>query len=112
MSSFSDKTSEAIDSEVSKFLKENHALATRILHENREALDRLAEGLIVWETLDFEQVDKLVKGEEIGVPLVEEVPEVTVEESSKVEDIENDSSEDDEKSNIKNKNGDDPVIAQ
>ena len=28
-------------------------------------------GLIVWETLDFEQVEKLVNGIDIGVPIVE-----------------------------------------
>ena len=74
---FSDKTSQEIDEQVSKFLIDNHKLATNILNENRDALDRLAEGLILWETLDFEQVDKLVKGEDIGIPLVEEEPVVS-----------------------------------
>ena len=56
---FSDKTSEAIDQAVSSFVNTNYELATQILNENREALDRLAEGLILWETLDYEQVKNL-----------------------------------------------------
>ena len=47
----------------------NYDIARRILNDNREALDRLAEGLIVWETLDYEQVRDLVDGKDIGVPL-------------------------------------------
>jgi cell division protease FtsH len=82
---FSDKTSESIDIEVSKFLRDNHALATRILHENRDALDRLAEGLIIWETLDHIQVEKLINDEDIGVPLIEE-PKVSVDSTKGTDD--------------------------
>ena len=68
---FSDKTSQEIDTEVTRLVKENHQLATNILNENREALDRLAEGLILWETLEYSQVKDLVDGKDIGMPIVE-----------------------------------------
>ena len=67
---FSDQTSRKIDEEVSKLVMDNYKLATKILIDNRDALDRLAEGLIIWETLDVDQVNSLVKGEDIGIPLV------------------------------------------
>jgi cell division protease FtsH len=68
---YSETTANDIDSEIHRFIDENYKLAMKILTDNRDALDRLAEGLIVWETLDFKQVQSLVKGEDIGVPLVD-----------------------------------------
>ena len=75
---FSDQTSRKIDDEVSRLVKDNYKLAIKILKDNRDALDRLAEGLIVWETLDVDQVNKLVKGEDIGIPLVKDEPKPKV----------------------------------
>jgi len=66
---YSEKTAVMIDEEVSRLTKENYDQATRILKENRDALDRLAEALIVWETLDLQQVTDIVAGKDIGVPL-------------------------------------------
>ena len=68
---YSEKTSQSIDSEVKDFVDTNYNIAMDILKENRDALDRIAEGLILWETLDWAQVEKLVAGEEIGVPIIE-----------------------------------------
>jgi len=49
----------------------NHQLALNILKSNRDALDRVAEGLMVWETLDLPQINALIAGEDIGVPITE-----------------------------------------
>ena len=49
-------------------------IALKILEDNKEALERLAEGLIVWETLDFTQVQDLVNGKDIGMPIVNDNP--------------------------------------
>ncbi|MFZ8932712.1 MAG: ATP-dependent zinc metalloprotease FtsH, partial [Bacteriovoracaceae bacterium] len=68
---YSEKTSQSIDSEVKDLVDTNYNIAMDILKENRDALDRIAEGLILWETLDWAQVEKLVAGEEIGVPIIE-----------------------------------------
>ena len=68
---YSDKVAEAIDDEVSRIVEENYNLAMQILKDKRDALDRLSEGLMVWETLDSDQVKKLVAGEDIGVPIID-----------------------------------------
>ncbi len=67
---YSETTGKDIDKEIDDIIKRNHQQALKILNDNREALDRLAEGLIVWETLDFAQVKDLVDGKDIGVPIV------------------------------------------
>lgn len=68
---FSEKTAEEIDREIHRIVNENYKIAFKILEDNRAALDRIAEALIVWETLDFEQVKDLIVGKDIGKPLEE-----------------------------------------
>ncbi len=69
---YSEKTGQEIDEEIQRLVSKNYEIAMNILKEKRGALDRIAEGLIVWETLDFKQVQDLVDGKDIGVPLIEE----------------------------------------
>ncbi len=64
----SDSTSEIIDQEVKSIIDRNFELAKKILEENKDALIRLSEALIVWETLDADQVKRIVAGEDIGAP--------------------------------------------
>jgi cell division protease FtsH len=66
---FSQKTSESIDEEITMIVRHNHQVAMAILLERRQVLDRLAEALILWETLDHQQVRDIVDGKEIGIPL-------------------------------------------
>jgi len=70
-SDYSENTAREIDQEMKKIIDDNYKVATQIITDNREALTRLAEGLIVWETLDFSQIKDLVDGKEIGVPVIE-----------------------------------------
>lgn len=65
---YSEETSKLIDAEIQRFVELNHKVAKDILTKNRDALDRIAEALIVWETLDFEQIKALVAGKDIGTP--------------------------------------------
>lgn len=65
---YSEQKSREIDEEVQRFVHENHQLALDILTENRATLERLAEALIVWETLDFEQIKAITEGKDIGQP--------------------------------------------
>jgi cell division protease FtsH len=71
---YSEDTAKVIDNEIHCFIDTNYRLAIKILKQNKDALDRLAEGLILWETLDFEQVKSLIAGDDIGAPLVEKKP--------------------------------------
>lgn len=68
---YSENTAQEIDGEIHALIDNNYKLAKQILIDHREALDRLAEGLIVWETLDHKQVQDLIDGKDIGVPLID-----------------------------------------
>ena len=72
---YSDKKFEEIDEEIFRFIDKNYKVALNILKEKRDALDRVAEGLIVWETLDYKQVQDLVDGKDIGLPIIDEKKE-------------------------------------
>lgn len=67
---YAGSTQREIDDEISAILKRNYDKAMNILRANREALDNLSEALIVWETLDMQQIQDIVDGKDIGVPLI------------------------------------------
>lgn len=53
---FSEVTAETIDAEVLQIIRESHEKATELLTIHREELDKLAETLMVRETLDEEDI--------------------------------------------------------
>jgi len=57
---FSEHTARLIDEEVQRITREMEGQAESILKSNRENLDRLADGLLENETLDNEEVDRLL----------------------------------------------------
>lgn len=61
---FSEETSREIDAEVKKLIDEAYADAKKIISENREKLESLALNLIEKESMDGEDVIKLIKGED------------------------------------------------
>jgi cell division protease FtsH len=66
---YSEKTAQEIDEEINRFVDKNYKQAIHILKTQRDALDRLAHALMVWETMDIKQVQDVCKGIDIGVPL-------------------------------------------
>jgi cell division protease FtsH len=50
-----------VDDEVKRLVDEAYARATTIISENRELLDRIADALLERETIDREDLDRLVK---------------------------------------------------
>jgi cell division protease FtsH len=62
---FSNKTAELIDDEIKKIVTEAHERAVKLIEENRDKLEALAEALLEHEALDAEQVDMVMRGEEI-----------------------------------------------
>jgi cell division protease FtsH len=72
--SFSDETSRKIDMEIANFVQSNYEVAKRILQENMDALHRVTEALVVWETLDAEQIRNIVAGKDIGQPVMTKKP--------------------------------------
>lgn len=73
-SSFSEVTSQKIDAEIVTIVQKNYEHALKILKDKKDTLVRLSEALIAWETLDAEQVKKLVAGGDIGLPQIS-IPE-------------------------------------
>jgi cell division protease FtsH len=57
----SERTAQMVDDEVKRLVDEAYARATTILMDNRELLDRIADALLERETIDREDLDRLVK---------------------------------------------------
>jgi len=59
---FSEDTAIKIDQAVKKIISEQYARATKILEDNREAMDRLVEALLEHESLDLAQMKRVIAG--------------------------------------------------
>jgi len=62
---YSEATAVAIDAEVKRIIDESHDRVTALLSDNREALVRLAEKLLERESLDADEIDLIMNGEEL-----------------------------------------------
>ena len=60
----SQDTQKIIDSEVRRFIQEGYETARRILTEKRDQLDKLANGLILYETLSGQEIIDLLDGKD------------------------------------------------
>jgi cell division protease FtsH len=60
---YSDRTALAIDQEVDSIVAECAATATKLLTENKDKLAKLAKALISRETLDFNDLETIFRGE-------------------------------------------------
>jgi len=59
---YSEETAKMIDLEVRQILDQAHAYATKIINENREAVELMTQMLMEFETLDREDIDLIVSG--------------------------------------------------
>jgi cell division protease FtsH len=57
----SERTAQKVDDEVKRLIDEAYARATQIINGNRDLLDRIAVALLDRETIDREDLDRLVK---------------------------------------------------
>ncbi|KAG9720027.1 ATP-dependent metallopeptidase Hfl, partial [Aureobasidium melanogenum] len=62
----SSETKQLIESEVRRLVEEGRARATKLLNDNREGLERLANALVKYETLNKEEMEAAVRGEELS----------------------------------------------
>lgn len=60
-----DKTAETVDEEIRKVIDTAYEKAQTILTENKDELERLAEALMEFETLNQEEIHTVVKGDKI-----------------------------------------------
>jgi cell division protease FtsH len=63
---YSEDTAIRIDQEVKRIVEEGYNRAQTILESNRDALIRLAEALLEYETLDSWEIDALIKGQPLA----------------------------------------------
>ncbi|NQD36498.1 ATP-dependent zinc metalloprotease FtsH [Permianibacter sp. IMCC34836] len=66
--SVSDQTARAIDEEVRSIIDRNYQLAEKLLNENLDKLNAMADALMKYETLDTKQIDDIMKGREPQPP--------------------------------------------
>jgi cell division protease FtsH len=65
---FSEQTAKDIDAEVRRIVHEQYDRAKRVLLENRVLLDKIADSLIEYETLDAADVDVIMAGGSLNRP--------------------------------------------
>lgn len=61
----SSETKQEIEREVRRIIEDSRERARLLLTTNREGLERLAKALLEYETLDKEEIEKVVKGEKL-----------------------------------------------
>jgi cell division protease FtsH len=65
---FSEKTSQEIDTEVRRIVLEQYHRARKLLEENLDGLKRVAKALLEYETIDGDEVRRVLMGEELSRP--------------------------------------------
>jgi cell division protease FtsH len=62
---YSEKTAQTIDEEVKRIVMDQYGRAKKILEDNRKLLEHLAESLLEYESLDGDEIDKILSGEKL-----------------------------------------------
>lgn len=62
---YSEQTAEKIDSEIAKLISEAAKRAETVIRDNRKLLDKLAKELLQKETLEEDEITKLLKGSKL-----------------------------------------------
>lgn len=70
--SYSEKTAAKIDAEVERILEESYKLAIKVISENMETLELLAESLRILETITSEQIDYINKNKKLPEAVIYE----------------------------------------
>ncbi|PJA20387.1 MAG: cell division protein FtsH, partial [Deltaproteobacteria bacterium CG_4_10_14_0_2_um_filter_43_8] len=63
---YSDTTAQVIDEEVHSIVRDGYDKAFKILTDNKKQLEDLAIALLEHESLDADQIDRVVKGEKLA----------------------------------------------
>jgi cell division protease FtsH len=71
---YSEEIAREIDDEIRRVIEEAHATAHRVLQEHMDELHKIAQILIERETIDKEQFERLLAGEDEAGVFPEEAP--------------------------------------
>lgn len=69
-SEYSDETAQIIDEEIKQILQDAYATAKQLLEDYRQQTNDLAEALLRYETVESEDVRKILRGEKLNRPTV------------------------------------------
>ena len=64
----SEETAEKVEQEITRIITEQYDRARQIIEDNRDKLEVMARRLLDWETLESDQIDAIMKGEEPRTP--------------------------------------------
>jgi cell division protease FtsH len=67
---YSERTAEAIDSEVKKITEKAYTRAKELIEANKDKLDNIAKALLKYETLDSDEVRLILEGGLLDKPTV------------------------------------------
>ena len=67
---YSEQTQQSIDEEVKKLIDNLYEETRQLLEANRDRVDAMAKALLKYETLDANDVDRIMKGENLSRPTV------------------------------------------
>ncbi|MCW5766653.1 MAG: ATP-dependent zinc metalloprotease FtsH [Phycisphaeraceae bacterium] len=70
---YSDDTARVIDEEVKRIVSEAYDDASRLLDQNWDKVVAVAEALLKYETLDADEVHRLMRGEPLGKPTISDL---------------------------------------
>lgn len=62
----SEETAKKVDAEIHRIVNKAYKSAKKMLEDNKDMLDIIAQGLLEYETLSGEEIDKILKGEKIA----------------------------------------------
>ncbi len=83
---YSEETARLIDAEVRRIVEEGYDEANQIVKDNIEVLHSIAEALLTYETIDGQDVERIMEGKQIDRPKPLETVLVSPEEADLAED--------------------------
>ena len=73
-SNISEETMRAVDLEIRHILETQYAIARKLIEDNRDKMEAMAQALLKWETIDADQIDDIMAGKPPREPRVMEPP--------------------------------------
>ena len=73
-SNISEETMRAVDLEIRHILETQYAIARKLIEDNRDKMEAMAQALLKWETIDADQIDDIMAGKPPREPRAIEPP--------------------------------------